>query len=112
MSGSPSPPYSSSAHDDAGSAVTLPPPPVDSFFPPQPAATRASTPTTPASSPSNAYLLKMDTSVARSLGNPRKNGKYRGNPRGKQARTGLSPEPRAMPKVGVEPTRASRPTGF
>ena len=64
-----------------------------------------------ASSPSVPYLLKMDTSVARSLIITRKGGSI-------EAFGCLSnPEPlecvlRAMPKVGLEPTRVSRGTGF
>jgi hypothetical protein len=45
-------------------------------LPPQPAAAKASTPTSMASSPSDAYLLKMDTSVARSDVYSRKGREY------------------------------------
>jgi hypothetical protein len=61
-------------HDDAGKAVTPLPPPLELFLPPQPAAAIASAPTNKASKPSDAYLLKMDTSVTRSVGFPCKVG--------------------------------------
>jgi len=73
-SGSPSPLYSSGEQDAAGNAVTFPPPPLELLLPPQPAAAKASTPISMASSPSVPYLLKMDTSVVRSLSITRKGG--------------------------------------
>src|SRR5512133_504849 len=86
-SGSPLPLYWSGSQDDAGSAVTFPPPPLELLLPPQPAAAKASTPMSMASRPSVPYLLKMDTSVARSLSITRKVGSI-------EAFQGLSnPEP-------------------
>ncbi len=73
-SGSPSPLYSTGEQDDAGSAVTFPPLPLELLFPPQPAAAKASTPISMANSPSVPYLLKIHTSVARSLVITRKGG--------------------------------------
>ena len=110
-SGSPSPLYSTGEQEDAGNAVTFPPPPpLELLFPPQPAAANASTPISMANSPSVPYLLKMDTSVARSLVITRKGGSI------EAIQAWSNPKPRnlvlrAMPKVGLEPTRGF-PAGF
>src|SRR6266550_3837907 len=103
-SGLPSPLYSTGVQDDAGSADTFPPLLLELLLPPQPAAARARTPMSMASSPMVPYLLKM-TPPSPDLWIFPARGAVSGQ-FGPQSK----PEPRdvrvnSMPKVGLEPTR-------